>query len=91
MTALQATQRGHGTLLQEHTYSQLLSLRLHEGGNVFINTSYSADEAPTPTGAATTGYRPDLSSEPKSDRFINYPLHEGQAGERRAALAKPSY
>ena len=91
MTALQATQRGHGTLLQEHTYPQLLSLCLHEGRNVLVNTSYSADEVPTLTGVATTGYRPDLSSEPKSDRFITYPLHEGQTGERRAALAKPSY
>ena len=39
----------------------------------------------------TRGYRPDLSSEPKTDRFITYPLHEGRAGELRAALAKPSY
>jgi hypothetical protein len=91
MTALQATQRGHGTLLQEHTYSQLLGLCLHGGGNVLINTSTSVDETPTLTGVATRGYRPDLSSEPKSDRFITYPLHEGRAGELRAALAKPSY
>jgi len=91
MTALQATKRGHGLLLQDLTHSQLLSLRLHEGGNVFINTSLSEDEAPIPTGVATTGYQPDLSSEPKSDRFITYPLHEGLAGERRAALFKPSY
>ena len=91
MTALQATQRGHGTLLQEHEYPQLFSLRLQGGGNVLINTSYSGAEAPTPTEVATAGYRPDLSAEPKSDRFITYPLHDGQAGELRAALAKPSY
>jgi len=91
MTALQATQRGHGTLLPEHTYSQLLGLCLHGGGNVLINTSISADETPTLTGMVTRGYRPDLSSEPKFDRFITYPLHEGREGELRAALAKPSY
>ena len=91
MTALQATQRGHGTLLQEHEYPQLLSLRLQGGGNALINTSYSAVEAPTLTEVVTAGYRPDLSAEPKSDRFITYPLHDGQAGELRAALAKPSY
>ena len=91
MTAFQATQRGHGTLLQEYESSQLLSLCLQGGGNVLINTSYSAVEAPTPMAAATAGYRPDLSAEPKSDRYITYPLHDGQAGELRAALAKPSY
>jgi len=91
MTAFQATQRGHGTFLQDHTHLQLLSLRLHEGGNVLINTSNSVDEAPTLREAATTGYRPDLSTEPMSDRFITYPLHEGQAGERRVAQAKLSY
>jgi len=91
MTALQATQRGHGTLLQEHAYPQLLSLRLQGGGNALINTSYSAVEVPTLTGVVTAGYQPDLSAEPKSDRFITYPLHDGQAGELRAALAKPSY
>jgi len=91
MTALQATQRGHGTLLQEHTYPQLLSLRLQGGGNILINTSNSAVELPTLTGVVTAGYRADLSSEPKSERFITYPLHDGQAGELRAALAKPSY
>jgi len=40
MTALQATQRGHGTLLPEHTYSQLLGLCLHGGGNVLITPPY---------------------------------------------------
>jgi len=53
MTALQATQRGHGTLLQEHVYPQLLSLRLQGGGNALINTSYSAVEVPTLTGVVT--------------------------------------
>ena len=91
MTALQVIQRGHGTLLQEHEYPQLLSLRLQGGGNVLINTSYSAVEAPTLTAVVTAGYRPDLSAEPKSDRFITYPLHDGPIGELRAALAKPSY
>jgi len=91
MTALQAVQRGHGTPLQGHTYPQLFSLSLQGGGNILINTSNSAGDPPTWTGAATAGYRPDLSAEPKSDRFITYPLHDGQAGELRAALAKPSY
>jgi len=91
MTAYQATQRGQGTLLQEHAYPQLLGLCLHGGGNILINTSTSVDKTPTLIEVVTRGYRPDLSSEPKLDRFITYPLHEGREGELRAALDKPSY
>ena len=91
MTALQATQRGHGTLLTQHAYPQLIGLYLHGGENVLINTFTSFDKTPTLIEAATRGYRPDLSSEPKLDGFITYPLHEGRVGEHSAAQDKPSY
>jgi len=91
MTALQAAERGHGTLLTQHAYPQLLGLCLHGGGNVLINTSTSFDKTPTFIEAATRGYRPDLSAEPKLDGFITYPLHEGRVGEHSAAQDKPSY
>jgi len=91
MTALQATQRGHGTLLTQHAYPQLLGLYLHGGGNVLINTSTSFDKTPTLIEAATRGYRPVLSAEPKLDGFITYPLHEGRVGEHSAAQDNPSY
>jgi len=47
MTARQAADRGHGTLLIDHIYPKFYSLRLMGGRSIIINTSATPDTAPT--------------------------------------------
>jgi len=91
MTAHQAAERGHGTLLTHHAYPKLFDLRLNGGGNIIINTSATLDKTPTQIEAATMGYRLEVSAEPQHDGFITYLLHEGSSGEYRTSQDKPSY
>ena len=78
MTALQATQRGNGTLLKLHTYPQLLGLCLHGGGNVLINTSTSFNETPTLTQVGNEGIPARSVCRTKARWIHNLPSARGQ-------------
>jgi len=74
MTARQAADRGHGTLLTDHIYPKFCSLRLMGGGNIIINTSATPDTALTQIEAATMGYHFDPPADPLHKSFPTYPL-----------------
>ena len=65
MTARQAADRGHGTLLTNHVYPKLYSLCLVGGGNIIINTTATLHQAPTQIAAATMGYFFEPSTDPQ--------------------------
>ena len=73
MTARQAADRGHGTLLTNHTYPKLYSLCLVGGGNIIIDTSVTPDKAPAQTEAATMGYCFEPSTDPQQKGSLTYP------------------
>ena len=91
MTARQAADRGHGTLLTNHTYLKLYSVRLVGGGNIIIETSVTPDKAPTQIEAAM-GYCFEPSTDPQQQGSLTYPTpQEASLREDRAAQDKPSY
>ena len=76
MTARQTADRGHDTLLSDHVYPKLYSLRLVGGGDIIINTSATPDNTPTQIEAATMGYRFASSADPPHKISPTYPLQE---------------
>ena len=57
MTARQAADRGHGSLLPNLVLPRVYNLCLEGGGNIIINTTATLHSALTLTTAATMGYR----------------------------------
>jgi len=76
MTARQAADRGHGTLLSDHVYPKFYSLRLVGGGDIIIDTSATPDNTPTQIEAATMGYRFASLADPSHEISPTYPLQE---------------
>jgi len=92
MTARQAVERGHGTLLSNHTNLHLYGLRLVGGGSVIIDTSVNSDKEPTQIEAATMGYRYVPTTDSHHGVSHTYPTpQEASPIEEQAAQAKPSY
>ena len=63
MTARQAADRGHGTLLTNQMHSKVYSLCLKGGGSIIIDTTATLHTTPTQIAAATMGYRFEPSTE----------------------------
>jgi len=78
MTARQAADRGHGTLLIDHIYPKFYSLRHMGGGNIIINTFATPDTTPTQIEAATMGYHFDPPADPLHNSSPTYPLQEAE-------------
>jgi len=92
MTARQAADKGHGTLLTNYTYSKFYSLRLVGVGNILLDTSVTPDKALTQTEVATMGYCFEPSTDPQQKGSLTYPApQEASLREDQAALDKPSY
>jgi len=73
MTARQAADRGHETLLTNHVYPKFYSHSLVGGGNIVIDTIATLHKAPTQIAAATMGYRFEPSTDPQHKGSPTYP------------------
>jgi len=75
MTARQAADRGHGTILSDRMHSSFYSLHLVAGSNIIIITSASLDQPPTQIEAATMDialcHQPCLGSVESANPTIN--------------------
>jgi len=91
MTAHQAADTGHGTILSDRMHSRFYSLHLVAGGNIIINTSASPDQPPTQIEAATMGNRFVPSANLPNKNFPTDFLQEAGLRDGLAAQAKPSY
>ena len=91
MTAHQAADTGHGTILSDRMHSSFYSLHLVAGGNIIINTSASPDQPPTQIEAATMGNRFVPSANLPNKNSPTCFLQEAGLRDGLAAQAKPSY
>jgi len=73
MTARQAIQQGLGRLIDNAPVTRVYNLLLEGGGNIIINTTANAQEAPTTTMAATMGYRIEPTKDPQLPDSLTYP------------------
>jgi len=73
MTARQAADRGHGSLLPNLVLPRVYNLCLEGGGNIIINANQPCKSALTFTTAATMGYRFEPAIEPQYTDSLTYP------------------
>jgi len=73
MTARQAADMGHGSLLTNFVLPRVYNLCLEGGGNIIINTFATLQSALTLTTAATMGYRFEPAIDPQHHGSLTYP------------------
>jgi len=73
MTARQAAERGHGTLLTNQVLPRVYSLCLEGGGNIIIDTTANPQNAPTQIAAATMGCCFEPAIDPQHKGLLTYP------------------
>ena len=73
MTARQAADRGHGTLLTNQVHSRVYSLCLEGGGNIIIDTTAASQNVLTWIMAAMMGCLLVPAIDPQHQGLLTYP------------------